>query len=453
MAINKYGMRVIAIAITLMLTVSFVWAAGQQQTTAAAPQRVVFWSGIPDEAGPEALALEFTERMRAAGRNVVAEHVRFVNNAEGNTRLDTALLSGEQIDVYVNYNRDMAVRRIENNLARDLTPFVEADGFDIEENFGALAAFVYHEGRPYLLPAARSMDTIWYNKTAFDAAGITIPDNWTWDDYRDIARRMTRDEGGQRIYGSMLFPWGAVMWGWSNTYFGGDWRYNAEGMSNLDHPLFAELLRMHYEMEQVDRIQMPLAEMTATRTDPHVAYVRGEAYMFGVTNAWIMRTLNDRGQFPHDFVTAIAPAPRVNDDHDTYYTLSGAQDMPVMGPNPGNADLAWEFLKFYATDGYIHHTPFGRLPGWVGYDSQVVADAFIGDNADLYDVDSIIKYYLESPERIAIPTNFTASAELGTILNEEYQRAVLGEITVDQAIRNARQRSNQAITAAGDRAR
>jgi multiple sugar transport system substrate-binding protein len=453
MATSKHGRRALGLAITLLFVVSFVWAGGQQETTVAEPERLVFWSGIPDESGPEALALEFTERMRAAGRDVVVEHVRFVNNAEGNTRLDTALLSGEQIDVYVNYNRDTAIRRIENDLARDLTPFIEADGFDIDENFGALAALAYHEGSPYILPAARSMDVVWYNKTAFDAEGITIPDNWTWDDYRNIARRMTRDEDGRRIYGSLFFPWGGVMWVWSQTYFGGDWRYDADGMSNLDHPLFAELLEMHYEMEQVDQIQMPLAEMIATRTSPQVAYLRGEAYMFGATNAWVMRTLNDREQYPHDFVTAIAPVPRVNDAHETYYTLSGAQDMAVMGPNAGNEDLAWEFLQFYATEGYIHHTPFGRLPGWTGYDPQVVADAFIGENADLYDADSIITYYLESPERIAIPTNFTASAELGTVMYEEYQRAVLGEITAEEAVRNAQQRADQAIAAALERDR
>ncbi|TVQ28430.1 MAG: extracellular solute-binding protein [Spirochaetaceae bacterium] len=442
--------RLVVALLVLALVLPILMAAGGREAAEPGEQRIVFWTGIPGEAGPDALAEAFNERMREQGRNVVAVHERFVNNADGNTRLDTALLSGEQIDVYVNYNRDLMVTRIENGLAADLTPFIEANGFDLEAEFGSLAGFSYHEGRPYMLPAARAIEVVFYNKTEFDRRGITIPDNWTWSDYAEIALELTDRDAG--VFGSMLFPWGAHLWERAGrTYFGGNWRYNDEGMSNLGHPVYEELLNVHYRMDQVDRSQMPLAEQMATRSDPHVEFVRGNVMMFGVSNAWVVRTLVDREQFPHDFVTAIAPSPRVNAAQSDYFDLAGPQDMPVIGPNPGDPELAWEFLQFFSTEGYVHHIPGGRAPGWLGYDPDMVADLFIGNNADLLDVDSFAAYYFSGDIEISVPDQFTAAAQLGPIEEEEYRRAVLGEISVSQAVQNAERRSSDAIRQARSR--
>lgn len=450
MSTKTLSRRFVVVLLTAALVMPILMAAGSGEAEDSGEQRIVFWTGIPGEGGPDALAEAFNERMREQGRNVVAVHERFVNNDDGNTRLDTALLSGEQIDVYVNYNRDLMVERIDNGLAMDLTPFIEADGFDLEEDFGTLAEFTYHNGSPYMLPAARAIDVVFYNKTEFDRRGITIPENWTWEDYAEIALELTDSDAG--VYGSMLYPWGAHLWERAGrTYFGGNWRYNDEGMSNLGHPVFEDLLALHHRMDQIDESQMPLAEMMATRSDPHVEFVRGNVMMFGVTNAWVVRTLVDREQFPHDFVTAIAPAPRISDDQTEYFDLAGPQDMPVMGPNPGDPELAWEFLRFFATEGYVHHIPGGRAPGWLGYDSAEVAEMFIGNNADLLDVESFGDYYFSGDIEISVPDEFTAAAQLGRIETEEYQRGVLGEITVSEAVENAEERANEAIRDARNR--
>lgn len=444
MSTKKVQRNIGIVLLIAALAMPFLIAAGGSEAADPGEQRIVFWTGIPGEAGPDALAEAFNERMREQGRNVVAVHERFVNNADGNTRLDTALLSGEQIDVYVNYNRDLMVTRIENGLATDLTPFIQSSGFDLEAEFGDLAGFSYHEGRPYMLPAAKAIDVIFYNKTEFDRRGITIPDNWTWEDYAEIALELTDHDAG--VFGSMLFPWGPKLWTiGGRSYFGGDWRYADDGLSNIGHPVFSEILEIHHRMEQVDRSQMPLAEMQATRSDPHVEYVRGNVMMFGVSNAWVLRTITDREQFPVDFVTAIAPAPRVNTGQAQYFDLAAPQDMPVMGPNPGDPELAWEFLEFFATEGYIHHVPGGRAPGWLGFDPEVVAATFIGDNDDLLYVPSFEAYYFSGDIEISVPTDFTATAQLGVILEEEYQRAVLGEISLSDAVQNAERRSNEAI--------
>ena len=41
------------------------------------------------------------------------------------------------------------------------------------------------------------------NKGHLDEAGLEIPTEWTWDEYRDYAKKMTTDEH----YGSYLHTW------------------------------------------------------------------------------------------------------------------------------------------------------------------------------------------------------------------------------------------------------
>ncbi len=50
------------------------------------------------------------------------------------------------------------------------------------------------------MPFQKDYDTIalWYNKTLFDEAGISYPDEtWTWDTLKDAAKKLTKDDGSQ----------------------------------------------------------------------------------------------------------------------------------------------------------------------------------------------------------------------------------------------------------------
>lgn len=46
---------------------------------------------------------------------------------------------------------------------------------------------------------------MWYNKDMFDEAGIDYPDgSWTWDEFYDIAEKLTKEDGSQ--YGFAANP-------------------------------------------------------------------------------------------------------------------------------------------------------------------------------------------------------------------------------------------------------
>ncbi|HEX6970824.1 MAG TPA: extracellular solute-binding protein, partial [Limnochordia bacterium] len=113
----------------------------------------------------------------------------------------------------------------------DLRPYLAADEDEVEPTDfypGDFRAGIVqsgpHAGERFGLPRYTNASVIFFNRTAFDAAGVTAPDRlaqqgaWTWDALRDAARKLTlRAEGRVTRYGYRTFfgdarfmPW---VWG------------------------------------------------------------------------------------------------------------------------------------------------------------------------------------------------------------------------------------------------
>lgn len=60
-------------------------------------------------------------------------------------------------------------------------------------------------GKQFGVPWGLQATCVYYNKALFDQAGVPVPaDDWTWERFVDLARRLTRPEGdaGQSIWGA-----------------------------------------------------------------------------------------------------------------------------------------------------------------------------------------------------------------------------------------------------------
>ena len=60
---------------------------------AAAPVRLLMWGGVPPESGPQAVCDAFNKEFASKGISI--EYERFVNDDQGNMKLETNLLAGE----------------------------------------------------------------------------------------------------------------------------------------------------------------------------------------------------------------------------------------------------------------------------------------------------------------------------------------------------------------------
>ncbi len=122
------------------------------------------------------------------------------------TKLQTMLAGGNCWDVFAMdtgfYMEDYVIR----GAVLDLTPYIERDHIDLSVYPKMVLAIHRFNGRYYSLP--RDYDTIalYYNKDAFDKAGLKYPDeSWTWTDVIYAAEKLTiRDKKGNVV------QWGIV---------------------------------------------------------------------------------------------------------------------------------------------------------------------------------------------------------------------------------------------------
>lgn len=86
-----------------------------------------------------------------------------------------------------------------NEKLLDLTEYIDkSDQVDLSDYPEGLNEIYHIEGRQYAVPKDYDTIALWYNKTLFDEAGISYPDDtWTWDTLKDAAKKLTKDDGSQ----------------------------------------------------------------------------------------------------------------------------------------------------------------------------------------------------------------------------------------------------------------
>jgi multiple sugar transport system substrate-binding protein len=88
---------------------------------------------------------------------------------------------------------------VRDGLVRDLTPFINSDLAFREDDFypGTLERYQW-DGGTWALPTTLNYRLIFYDKDAFDEAGLAHPEaGWSWDDLLVAAKALTQKEGEQ----------------------------------------------------------------------------------------------------------------------------------------------------------------------------------------------------------------------------------------------------------------
>lgn len=84
--------------------------------TAADPTTLQVWGGIPGENGPQRVVDEFMKKYPEYN----VRYTRYVNDARGNLKLNTALQGGLDIDVFFTYSTQDLAMRATSGLSADI---------------------------------------------------------------------------------------------------------------------------------------------------------------------------------------------------------------------------------------------------------------------------------------------------------------------------------------------
>jgi multiple sugar transport system substrate-binding protein len=194
---------------------------------AAAADRGADHLTLLHRAGPAAALLEDELlgpfRARHPGMRVVSRPA-LLPRTEYGPRLFAALSSDVPPDAFLVDDGDVPAL-VDRGGALDLAPYLVRAGVDPTRYEPAVLAMFRRGPAVYALPRGYTPLVVAYNRDLLERAGIEAPtDDWTWDDFLAIARRLTRDgdaDGRVGVWGAGFDRRPAVWlpWIWSG---GGD---------------------------------------------------------------------------------------------------------------------------------------------------------------------------------------------------------------------------------------
>ncbi|UJF32060.1 ABC transporter substrate-binding protein [Paenibacillus hexagrammi] len=361
--------------------------------------------------------------------DIQVEYVRFVNDDDGNLKLDTALMTGQDIDLFVNYTLSQVNKRIQAGAALDLSEFKD---YNIDEKMGPDAKPWQVGGKYYGIPTKKNAFFVALNKDALDKAGLAVPKEWTWDQMREYAMKLKTDTRYGLLQHTEPFvdPIDSVLV--KEGYV------KADGSSNLDHPLVTKWLTTLNAMMHEDKSTPPLGEQLTSKMPVENEFLGGKAAMLNI-GEWLIRSSNDTKTFPRDFKIAFAPVPRLEANQADFINRGGLGDYISINAKSKNKDAAWKFLTWYADGGMAPMAVGGRLPASKDVNQETALNSLLGDKASTYDVESL-KYVLYGDKT---PT-FVRSVpqQVIDLRSQEYEKYFLGSSSIDQAVQNMVKRHN-----------
>lgn len=289
-------------------------------------------------------------------------------NADTST-INTALASGEQIDVMTQASTfDLRVRA-DSGVYLPLNEFFEQWGTTYEEKLGKATEVTNNfDGKYYGVPYCKNIQMVYYNKNLFDEAGVEYPKpDWTWEDFREAAKKLTKGSGANKVYGAMADLqeyWPSI----ARQKLGEFYFYNDDFTATVfDDPAMKESLQFWYDLVMVDKTAVPMEEYTSLQYNNDVngmiGLYQGKYAMFFVPVYGCLYTNESYGQIPEgtDIGVTYLPSPAGSSKPiTTFYTSTCS--IPA---NVKNKEAAWTLLKYICFDrADLYAGPKAMHPGY-----------------------------------------------------------------------------------------
>ncbi|WP_048876945.1 ABC transporter substrate-binding protein [Saccharomonospora saliphila] len=389
-------------------------------------------------------AIALSDRFERANPGV---SLRFVslpeNQARAKITASTATQGGE-FDVVMISNYETP-QWAANGWLNNLQPHIDANpGYDGEDFIPSIREALSYQGDMYAVPFYGESSFLAYREDLFAEAGLTMPENPTWEQIAEFAAVLDDDAAGvagiclrgKPGWGESLAPFNTVV----NT-FGGRW-FDEDWNARLDTPEFRAATEFYVDLV---REHGEVGAASAGFTECGTRYTQGQAAMW--YDATVMAGTNeDPASSTVVGKSGYAPAP-VRDTPAGGWLYTWALAMPASTEHP---DLAWRFMRWMTDKEYVRTV--GEELGW----NRVPP----GCRLSTYEIPE----YREAAAAYAEPTlegirdanqrqtmtrpvpypgiQFVGIPEfqdLGTRVSQQLSAAIAGRITVDEALRQSQE--------------
>ncbi len=253
----------------------------------------------------------------------------------GEGKLDSMIAAGTPPDLFpigdVTFPKYLKEKTILN-----LQPLIAAEKFDLSAYFPRiLQTSQAPNGDLYALGPDFGAQLLYYNKTLFDQAGVDVPtEEWTWDNVKEAAQKITKGEGANKIYGTMPHsPWFAQFpLIWQN---GGE-IFNEDGTKCLmDSAEAIEALSYIYEFVKQGQAPTP-QQLSGMGMESGQLFAAKRAAMFPGGH-WEFNAFKEATDFEWDVTVVPKRKNAVSFLHQAFWSASSKTKEP---------EVCWDWIKF-----------------------------------------------------------------------------------------------------------
>ena len=340
-------------------------------------------------------------------------------------------------------NNTVMPKLFDQSMILDMTPYVKRDKMNLQRDYGLMGQ-EFWDGKILTMPYVLSPHAWYYNKTALKEAGA--PDPWeklngklTWEDMLNIAKLTTRPASGNRPerwgmwlrYDDIEYQLAGFIW--SN---GGRAHDYSTMKYTMDNPKSIEAVKWVHDLLHRHKVMLSLAQAAelsaAGQTHP---FQNGRAAMFEDSTG----QLNPLVTNVKDFEWDVFPIPQVSKNGPPAVTYTSG-DPNCVNAATDKKDEAFSFVKWLA--GPAVQSLIGR--------TKLLTPALIAASGDPKGYASPppahIKVFSDVFKGKVTRRFFHHESAQGlNIFRTWIRKAFLGEIAVEQALREATREANQVI--------
>jgi multiple sugar transport system substrate-binding protein len=307
----------------------------------------------------------------------------------------------------------------------DLTSYIATNDMDVTA-YGSMFNDIAVDGKYYGIPTRSTCWFLLYNKDLFDDVGISYPGQMTWEEYRQLAKKLTRGEGDSKVYGGYWVPWCSNFEALQQSSY----------LIDDDLTLTRETLELLNDCYNVDESHVSFKIASDENTNYLEEFEKGYIAMMPQGEWIINMLLNDEAKGISDINWDIAPMPIVE------------------GLDPGTTWGQYQFVSIAQKTAYPEEA-FDFVQFLCGKEgARIYAQNSI---IHAYSDDEIKQLYLETVGKPSASILFEAKRvqeqlavsgyeEINDVFKDDIAKKYLnGEITLDEAMADFEKKRDQIL--------
>jgi multiple sugar transport system substrate-binding protein len=339
-------------------------------------------------------------------------------------KMTVMLAAGEDVDVFAIKDFASYSNYLNRRYLTPLDTYVKRDKVDLKL-YGTALNYIKDKGKLMALPYRSDIYILYYNKDIFDKAGVPYPSNdMTWQQFSEIAKKLTSGEGTNKIWGAYIHSWRSqvqcpILLTSKNTLVDGKYAFLK--------PAYQMVLKMQNE----DKSIMSLAEIRTSNTHYRGIFETGKVGMLYMGTWFIGSLLADK----HNVNWGIAKAPHWPENK-AGDTIAGLTSMAINSKSK-KKDAAWKLVSYMGGEkGAKIFASRGVFPGLI--------------TSDVLDIYTSAKGFpvggkealVAGKTTVEIPPSPYAN-QIDKMLTEEHNLIMTGQKPLDQALKDMEKRAKQ----------